>query len=227
MSTISYRFIEHFYSQFEYKTYLRQNLRNRGSAVTFSLVYFICVERRYFLTFSTLIEIYCLIEVAFFVFYFTLTICIQCCSECKRLRKVFFFSSLYTICDLHLLSKLTYVAVLWIHLLANASHVVSREDKKRTNTTTYTHTTAVKVEGTGEKGGKWSGQVHYDKLSDLGSVRRSKRKWAACYYPDTTVGVGSNFSIPTSRLPRQGICRMGPRVQEETRHQAEMCDNIY
>jgi hypothetical protein len=35
MSTISYRSIEHFYSQFEYKTYLRQTLRNRGSTVTF------------------------------------------------------------------------------------------------------------------------------------------------------------------------------------------------
>jgi hypothetical protein len=35
MSTISYRFIEHFYLQFEYKTYLRQNQRNRGSTVTF------------------------------------------------------------------------------------------------------------------------------------------------------------------------------------------------
>jgi hypothetical protein len=35
MSTISYRFIEHFYSQFNYKTYLRQNLRNRGFTVTF------------------------------------------------------------------------------------------------------------------------------------------------------------------------------------------------
>jgi hypothetical protein len=41
------------------------------------------------------------------------------------------------------------------------------------------------------------------------------------------MGDGSMFSVDISRVPLQGICRMGRRFQEGTQNQAEACDKIH
>jgi hypothetical protein len=50
---------------------------------------------------------------------------------------------------------------------------------------------------------------------------------SACYFPDTkAMGDGGIFHIHISRVPLEGICRMGPRFQEETQNQSHMTKYI-